>query len=123
MNRRELVVVIFLSAVFLSGALINTYRKWQANRRLASLPVELIQPTNVPMDTLIDINTATVEQLDALPGIGPVLAQRIVSYRERQGGFKSIEEIRNVNGIGPKRFASIREFIICKPLKPESTNF
>ncbi|MGC8797276.1 MAG: ComEA family DNA-binding protein [candidate division WOR-3 bacterium] len=121
MNRRELVVVIFLSAVFLSGALINTYKKWQLRRQLATLPVALSYPAEVQTDTLIDINTATIEQLDALPGIGPVLAQRIIAYRERHGGFKDVNELRKISGIGPKRFAAIRELIICRPLKPEKS--
>ncbi|GKQ37197.1 DNA-binding protein [Streptomyces sp. A012304] len=48
----------------------------------------------------VSLNTATVEQLDALPGVGPVLAQHIVDYRTRHGGFRSVDELREVNGIG-----------------------
>jgi competence protein ComEA len=50
---------------------------------------------------LLDLNTAGVAELDALPGIGPVLAQRIVEYRSRQGPFRSVEELDDVPGIGP----------------------
>jgi competence protein ComEA len=53
--------------------------------------------------------TATVEQLEELDGIGPTLAERIVEYRDAHGGFRSIGELREVEGIGEKRFESLRE--------------
>jgi competence protein ComEA len=53
--------------------------------------------------------TATVEQLEELDGIGPTLAERIVEYRDSHGGFRSIGELRDVEGIGEKRFESLRE--------------
>ena len=59
----------------------------------------------------IDINAAAAEELTALPGIGEVLAQRIVDYRDTHGGFASIEELMNVSGIGEKRFAAIRDLV------------
>jgi competence protein ComEA len=52
---------------------------------------------------------ATVEQLEELDGIGPTLAERIVEYRDAHGGFRSIGELREVEGIGEKRFESLRE--------------
>jgi len=52
--------------------------------------------------------------LDALPGIGPTLAARIVEYRQANGPFKSIEEVKNVSGIGEKRFADIKDFITVR---------
>jgi competence protein ComEA len=56
----------------------------------------------------ISLSTATVEQLDTLDGIGPTLAQRIVEYREAHGGFRSIDELKQVDGIGEKRFESLK---------------
>jgi competence protein ComEA len=53
--------------------------------------------------------TATVEQFEELDGIGPTLAERIVEYRDSHGGFRSIGELREVEGIGEKRFESLRE--------------
>lgn len=59
----------------------------------------------------ININTAAVSQLDSLPGIGPVYAQRIIDYRTANGGFKACEEIKNVKGIGDKTFEKFRDMI------------
>jgi competence protein ComEA len=59
----------------------------------------------------ISLSTATVEQLDSLDGIGPTLAARIVQYREAHGGFRSVDELRQVSGIGDKRFEALRKAV------------
>ena len=59
----------------------------------------------------ININTATETEIQKLPLIGPVLARRVVEYRTENGGFKSIDEIKNVKGIGEKIFERIRHYI------------
>ncbi|MET7688681.1 ComEA family DNA-binding protein [Streptomyces sp. NPDC005483] len=59
----------------------------------------------------VPLNTATVDQLDTLPGVGPVLAQHIVDYRTQHGGFRSVNELREVNGIGDRRFADLRNLV------------
>ncbi|MEL4105615.1 helix-hairpin-helix domain-containing protein [Oscillospiraceae bacterium WX1] len=59
----------------------------------------------------ININTATATELEALDGIGPVLAQRIVDYRTQYGAFQSISQIKNVSGIGNQKFEAIKDFI------------
>lgn len=60
---------------------------------------------------LVNINTADAERLATLKGIGPALAQRIIEYREQNGAFKSIDEIKNVRGIGDKKFAAFKDKI------------
>ncbi|MCF6743207.1 competence protein ComEA [Blastococcus sp. KM273128] len=59
----------------------------------------------------LDLNTAGVAELDALPGIGPVLAQRIVDHRTRAGGFGSVEELDQVPGIGPAKAAELADLV------------
>ena len=59
----------------------------------------------------VNLNTATVEELQTLSGIGPALSERIVDYREEHGGFESVEELKEVSGIGDVRFASLEESV------------
>lgn len=61
----------------------------------------------------LDLNLATAEQLDALPGIGPVLAQRIVDWREQHGRFASVEQLAEVPGIGERKFEQLRELVVA----------
>jgi competence protein ComEA len=57
----------------------------------------------------VHLNTATLEQLDALPGVGPVTAQKILDYRQQHGAFSSIDELDAIPGIGPARLEQLRE--------------
>lgn len=59
----------------------------------------------------VDLNTATLEELQTLPGVGPTLAMRIVEYRERSGGFERVEELMNVRGVGEVSFLRLRGLI------------
>jgi competence protein ComEA len=59
----------------------------------------------------VHLNTATLEQLDALPGVGPVTAQKILDYRQQNGGFASVDELDAVPGIGPARMEQLRETV------------
>ncbi|MFJ3333124.1 helix-hairpin-helix domain-containing protein [Streptomyces sp. NPDC086766] len=61
--------------------------------------------------TPVSLNTATADQLETLPGVGPVLAQHIVDYRTRHGGFRSVDQLREVTGIGDRRFADLRPLV------------
>ncbi|MGZ8694728.1 MAG: helix-hairpin-helix domain-containing protein [Gaiellaceae bacterium] len=59
----------------------------------------------------VHLNTATLEQLDTLPGVGPVTAQKILDYRTENGGFASVDDLDAVSGIGPARLESLRELV------------
>ncbi|MFH0244390.1 helix-hairpin-helix domain-containing protein [Streptomyces sp. HK10] len=59
----------------------------------------------------VSLNSATADQLDTLPGIGPVMARRIIDHRTERGGFSSVEELREVSGIGERRFAELKPLV------------
>jgi competence protein ComEA len=84
------------------------------------IDVPYLLPTSVPESEtrvgsqapiLVDINSATLEQLDTLPEIGPKTAQNIIDYRNANGPFATIEEILDVSGIGPVTFNKIKDLI------------
>ena len=82
------------------------------------VPREEIAPDFPP----VDLNTATAEELDTLPGIGESLARRIIAYREANGPFGSIEEIMEVSGIGEAKFAELEDRVTVDNGKGEVTN-
>ncbi|MFF8567558.1 helix-hairpin-helix domain-containing protein [Streptomyces albidoflavus] len=59
----------------------------------------------------LSLGTATAEQLETLPGVGPVLAAAIIAYRTENGGFRSVDQLRDVRGIGDRRFEDLRELV------------
>jgi len=69
------------------------------------------QATKVAVNK-VNINTATLEALDTLPGIGPKTAQKIIAWREEHGKFQRIEDLMAVKGIGEKRFARVKDLIV-----------
>lgn len=106
-------VLLALTGLFLC-ALLTLYVQDRA--RMTEQPVETdlapAQEEFMPDVSPLDLNTATAEELDTLPGIGEELARRIVEYREENGPFGSVEEIMAVSGIGEKKFADLEGRII-----------
>ena len=74
--------------------------------------VEFIEGSTT--NSKVNINTATLEQLQTLNGVGESIAQSIIAYREENGKFSSIEEIKNVSGIGDSKFEKIKDYITVK---------
>jgi competence protein ComEA len=65
------------------------------------------KPRKVTIDNPLDINRATIAQLDTLPGIGPVTAQRIIDYRVKVGRINSVDELKKISGLGGSKFEEI----------------
>lgn len=68
--------------------------------------------TGAPASGPVSLSTATAEQLDALPGIGPVTAQKILDYRAKHGAFHSVDELDAISGIGPARLDQLRDLVV-----------
>jgi competence protein ComEA len=80
------------------------------NPNLPPAPATIIQ-ASPSIDNPLDINTATVEQFDSLPGIGALKAQQIITYRQQNGPFSKTDDLQNVPGIGPGIFAKLKDLI------------
>ena len=83
------------------------------------IPVTALAQDAAAKRTPVNLNTATVAQLEDLPGIGKATAERIVEYRTKNGGFKKIEDLMNVRGVGEKSFLSLKDLIMVSPPKTE----
>lgn len=103
-------VFIGTSQVLKSTVIIKPENNIQQNIK----PIVAKPSQNTDTDARVNINTADIDELKGLPGIGDALAERIISYRETNGDFKTEEEIMAVSGIGEGKFSAIRDHIKVK---------
>ena len=106
LTRQERSVVLFLSFVFLVGTALQYLCKRYS---FFSERVNLSRSDWIARKT--DLNRAAPAELEGLPGIGPVLAQRIIAYREEHGVFHSLEELKSVPGMSPFLYQKITKFL------------
>lgn len=107
----------FAPELLLKSKAVYSESRLNASQRI--FPVDSASKTEDKVDSIyshknaypLNLNTATQVELEKLPSIGPVLAKRIIDYRKQNGGFKKIEEIQKVQGIGKKIFEAIKNRI------------
>ena len=106
-------VLLGLTAVFLCALAGLSAQDRAAPEAGAVIETEVTVPREeiAPDFPPVDLNTATAEELDTLPGIGESLAGRIIAYREANGPFRTIEQIMEVSGIGEAKFAELKDRI------------
>jgi len=108
---KRLIIISIILGLFLNGGIVP----FLFSETKASLAAEEGTNPNKPSSVkLININTASAEELATLKGIGDKTAQAIVAYRQKNGPFKSIEDLKNVKGIGDKKFEAIKANICVK---------
>jgi len=90
---------------------------------LAAATVSLADQAPAPAKSapaaLVNINTAPADQLEGLPGVGSKMAARIVEYRQKNGGFKKLEDLMNIQGIGEKNFLKLKPLVTVGQPKAE----
>ena len=108
MKKPAVGILVLVTCIFVSFA-----AGFFLGRNLNRTPVQIrpIITETEPAETALNINTATAEELEALPGIGPVLAGRILAYREENGGFRAVEELTKVEGFGTGTLEDIWDLI------------
>jgi competence protein ComEA len=102
---RTLLPLVALAALLASQSQAQTTR------------TRTIEPTADKPTVQVNLNTATVADLQQLPGVGAKVAARIVDYRQKQGPFKRIEELMNIQGIGEKSFLKLKSLVTVAPPK------
>ena len=113
-QQRGLIILVALGLVATGLVLLLPRTKTPANRLQDPIEitgVRILLPTFFDVEKKVNLNTASVQELIELPGIGEVLAARIVAYREENGPFQSLDALKQVSGIGDKLVEKIRDLV------------
>ena len=115
-TKQEKIVILFLTGAVILGLSVQCARSSGYLTSIRSIKVEAkTGPVrNVKKsfgNKIININNASIDELDILPGVGPKIAAEIIKYRVKSGEFKAIEDIKKVRGIGKKKFNKIKDKI------------
>jgi competence protein ComEA len=104
----------FFFLLFASLIAITTLACVRQPRRFTHAGGQAVQPSSQPVAALININTASLAELEALPGIGKGLAARIIAYRDEYGSFRRPEHLMMVRGISARRYQTMRALITAE---------
>lgn len=107
-RRLDQITIAALTAI----ALVGVFIWWLANGGHRGALIEIENAPLLDYRFLVDLNDAEWPELAQLPGIGPALAHRIVTYRTAEGDFRSINDLQNVNGIGPRKLEAMRCYLL-----------
>lgn len=137
-TKNEQKMFLLLSVVFLAGAGIKLYKTYGvspspkefdysasdsafaqhsmllATKENPSTAVKKPNSTAVSFHTVINLNAASKEELDKLPGVGKGIAEQIIRYRTEHGKFKRVDELKNIKGIGERKFKTLQQFVSIK---------
>jgi competence protein ComEA len=103
------ILMAAILGIAVSAAAVSAQNKATTPKAAATATATAAAPVN--------LNTATVEQLATIPGVGPRMAERIIDYRQKNGGFKKVEDLMNVSGVGEKSFLKMKPLITVTPPK------
>jgi competence protein ComEA len=105
------IAAIAVSAAALSGTALSAQGR-------TTTPTKTVATAAAP----VNLNTATAEQLATIPGVGAKTAERIIEYRQKNGGFKKVEDLMNVSGVGEKSFLKMKPLITVAAVKASAQN-
>ncbi len=101
-SKEEKIILLIIFFAFISGIFINFFFAYKQQIKEVDLQKDFVK---------ININKADIDEISKLPGIGPAFARKIIEYREKNGNFKTKEDIMKVKGIGIKKYEKIKNLI------------